>query len=124
VSVLRRWLSRLIGSFALERSDRELGQEMEAHLQLEIDDLVRRGMSRAEARRRALLRSGGLELAREAHREQRGLPFIDHLRRDVHFAVRMMRRSPGVTVISVLSLSLAIAANTAVFSLTGGVFLR
>ena len=123
MSTLRRWLSRILGSFAHERADQELNEELHAHLQLEIDDLVRRGMAPAEARRAALIRSGGIDTAREAHRAQRGLPFIDHFLRDLHFAGRMMRRSAGFTAVAVLSLALAIAANTAVFSLTDAVFL-
>jgi predicted permease len=124
VSALRRWLSRLVGSFAQGRSDRELRQELEAHLQLEIDDLVSRGVPEAEARRRALIRSGGVDVAREVYRNQRGFPFIDHALRDLTYALRMIRRAPGFTAIGVTSLALAIAANTAVFSLADAVFFR
>src|SRR5687768_16137675 len=124
MSSLRRWLSRLVGTFVVDRSERDLTEEMDTHLQLEIEDLVRQGHEPTEARRLALIRSGGVEVAREAYREQRGVPAIDHLRRDLGFAARMVRRSPGFTLVAVLSLALAIAANTAVFSLTDAVFLR
>lgn len=124
VSTLRRWLSRLVGTFATARSERDLAEELEAHLQLEIDELARRGRSPADARREALLRSGGIDLAKDAYRRQRGIPLIDHLRRDLLYTGRMIRRSPGFTVIAVASLGLAIAANTAVFTLADAVFLK
>ncbi|MGE0160627.1 MAG: ADOP family duplicated permease [Gemmatimonadales bacterium] len=123
MSIVRRWWRRLLGSFGHECADRDLSEELQTHLQLEIDDLVRHGHTPTEARRLALIRSGGVELAREACREQRGFPVLDHLRRDLGFAARMVRRSPGFTFVAVLSLALAIAAATAVFSLADAVFL-
>lgn len=124
MSTLKRWLTRIAGAFAADRRDRELEEELRAHLQMEIEEQVRLGIAPAEARRNALLRSGGIEAAREAVRDQRGFPFLDHLRRDVRYAWRTIRRTPGFAVVIVLSLGLGIGANTAIFSLTDAVFLK
>lgn len=124
MSTLKRWLARLAGVFAAGRRDRELTEELESHLRMEIEEQVLRGKSLAEARRCAFLRSGGIEAAKEAVRDQRGVPLIDHLRQDVRYAFRMIRRNPAFAAVTVLSLALGIGANTAVFSLTDAVFFR
>jgi predicted permease len=117
-------LARLAGVFAGERRERELEEELASHLRMEIEEQIRGGESPAAARRQALLRSGGIEHAKEAVRAQRGVPYIDNLRQDVRYAWRTIRRSPGFAAIVVLSLALGIGANTAVFSLTDAVFFR
>jgi len=124
MSRARRWLARLAGVVGGERRDREFVEELEFHLRMEIEEQLRRGLPPAEARRVALLRSGGIDAAREAYREQRSVPLIDDVRRDLRHAVCGLRRSPGFAVIAVASLALGIGANTAVFSLTDAVFLR
>ena len=124
MSTLRRWFSRLLGTFVGARSDREFAEELETHVRFEIDELVGRGKSPAEARREALVRTGGIELAKEAYREQRGLPLIDHLRRDVSYATRALLRAPGFTAVAVATLALGIGANTALFSIFSSLILR
>lgn len=113
----RSWLARLGDMFHKSQREQDLADEFETNLQLEIDDRIRSGMSPGEARRTALLKSGGLDAAREACRERRGIPLLETLGRDVNYAFRMLRRNKGWSAVAVLSLSLGIGANSALFSL-------
>ena len=121
---LRAWLVRLGGLFGGERGERELADELESHVQMHIDDNLRAGMSREEARRQALIRLGGLEQAKERYRERRGLPLLETLGLDVRFGARQLRKHPAFTAAAALTLALGIGANTAIFSLVDGVLLR
>lgn len=115
---IRRALARMGTVFRGHTgADDDLRAEMEAHLQMEIDEYVRRGMTPAEARRRALIASGGLTQAVESVREQRGLPWIEGLAADLRYAVRHYRRTPLSTLTIVLVLSLGIGTNIVLFTL-------
>ncbi len=124
MSVLRAARSRFLGLFGREHRDRDMAEEFAVHLQMETEENIRRGMPPAAARRAALLRSGGIEVAKEAYRDQRGLPRIDAVIGDLHFAARSLRRTPGFTVAAVLTLALGIAAATTVFSAAYGILLK
>lgn len=100
--------------FHKERKDRELEAEIESHLQMHIEDNVRLGMTREEARRQALIQLGGIESTKESYREQRGLPILETLWRDLRYGARTLRKNRGFTWVAVgsLAIGLALAAST------------
>ena len=100
-----------------ERADDDLRAEMEAHLEMEIEDNIRRGMPPGEARRQALIAAGGLTQAAELAREQRGLPWLEDLVADLRYAVRHFRRAPLSTLTIVGVLSLGIGTVVVLFTL-------
>jgi predicted permease len=119
---MRSLLARIVAFFRKRELDRDLDRELAIHLDLATEDNVRRGLSPIEARREALVRFGGVEAAREVHRDARGLPWLDSVLRDIGYALRTLRRDAGFSTVALLILALGIGANTAVFSL-GNVFL-
>src|SRR5260370_41623651 len=121
---LRSFLLRLGGVFRRGRGDAEFASEIDAHLQMHIEDNLRRGMNPQEARREALMKLGGVAQTEESYREQRGVPVVETLLQDLRFAARMLRKNPGTTAIMVFTLSVAIGATTAIFSVVYGVLLR
>jgi predicted permease len=124
MSALMRFLSRL-GNFMSSRQDDErLREEIEEHIALQTEDNLRAGLSPIEARRQAMLKFGGVEAVKEDYRAERGMPLIENLMRDVRFALRLLRKSPGFTAVAIVTLALAIGANAVVFGVLNALILR
>jgi putative ABC transport system permease protein len=122
-TVSRIWL-RLIGSLFLRRRDREIAEEFESHVQLLVEENIRRGMSPDEANRQARIRFGNMDSMQERYRDQRGLPFLELVFQDIKFALRSFLRSPRFTIPALTALALGIGATSAIFSVVRGVMLE
>lgn len=122
--VLREWLSRLWGTFRRGRPDADLQEELRLHLELAAEDDDRRGSAPDAAARAAQLKAGGIAQAIEAQRDQRGLPWLEDLGRDLRYTSHTLINAPGFTIVAVLSLALGIGANTAIFTLMDAVLFR
>ncbi|MBI3404056.1 MAG: ABC transporter permease, partial [Acidobacteria bacterium] len=117
-------IHRLSALFRRRRLEQEMDAELRSHLEMAVELNVRKGMTAEQARREALLSFGGLEQIKETYREQRGLPMIETTLQDLRYGFRMLRRSPGFSILAILCLTVGIGANAAVFSWIEGVLFR
>jgi predicted permease len=117
-------LFRLRALFRRGAVEAEMDEELRSHFENQAAKNVVSGMTREEAMRRARVEFGGHEQLKEECRDARGVNLIETLIRDVRFGFRAMKRSPGLTLVAVLSLALGIGANTAMFSLLDTLLLK
>jgi hypothetical protein len=124
MTTIRVFLRRLSGLFRTGRLERDMDEEFEFHLQNEVAENLRGGMSPDQALAAARRRFGGVAQVKEAYRDAHSLPFLEALWQDLRFGFRMLRRNPGFSILAILCLTIGIGATTAVFSWIEGVLLR
>jgi predicted permease len=124
MSGLKRATGRVRAFFSKPVLDAEIEAELAAHLEMAVEDNLARGLNPAEARRLALVGIGGMEQAKDKHREARGLMKLDILLQDLKYTFRTLGRDPSFSAVAVLILALGIGANIAVFSVVNTLMLR
>src|SRR6266550_2028298 len=120
----RTLMQRMAALFRRRRLEDDLDEELRSHLEMAIELHLRKGMSAEDGRRGALRSFGGVEQTKENYRDQRGLPMIETTLQDLRFGLRMLRGSPGFSLLAILCLTLGIGANAAVFSWVEGILFR
>lgn len=124
MSIASEVRERLRALLSAAREDRELDEELAFHLEMAVDENVRRGVPPEEARRQALLKLGGLAQVREATRDARGIRWLDDVVADARLALRTFRNRPAFTFAALATLALGIGGNTVVFGVVDALFLR
>src|SRR5437763_68094 len=118
---MREYWQRMLGRIRGREVDRELEAEFAAHIEMAVEDNLRKGMKPEEARRLAVMKFGSRLSAAEQASDQRGLPGLEWFFRDLGYAIRGMRRNPGFTAVAVAMLALGIGVNATVFTVTNAV---
>src|SRR5215216_5369861 len=117
VTALREWISRLAGTLRPGRSDADLEQELRLHAEMAADAAATRDGTAASS-------TPGIVHAMDALRDQRGVPWLDDLLRDLRYGLRVLNRQRMFAAVAILTLAIGIGATTAVFSVVDAVLLR
>jgi macrolide transport system ATP-binding/permease protein len=120
----RAVVARLLGLFGDRRADQELDDEIETHLRMLTERYVRQGMSEEEAAWAARIQFGNITLLKEANHEMRGIRLIETFIQDLRYGARMLLKTPGFTLVIIITLALGIGVNTVILSTVNGFLLR
>src|SRR5437764_8808648 len=121
---VRAWFSRLFGLFRKNQYEVEMAEEIQQHVDLLTERKIAAGMAPHQARNAALREFGGVEQIKEVAREQRTWRWADEFLQDIQFGARMLRRTPGFSLLAILCLTLGIGTNAAVLSWIEGILFR
>src|ERR1700733_2470582 len=121
---LRRFFIRFSNFTTGRRADQRLQDEIAEHLALQTEENMHAGMSPTEARRQAALKLGAAQAIREGHHAEQSIPFIENLAQDLRYAFRMLRRSPGFSLIAIGTMALGVGATTAIYSVIDATLLH
>ena len=121
---LRALRLRLRGLMPGDRREQDFTAEIDSHLQMHIDDNLRSGMTADQARRKAILTLGGIEMTKQAVREQATVPRLETILQDLRFGARQLRKNPGFAVTAILTLALGMCASVAIFAFVDAALIK